>query len=428
VQSKSSLYTTSSSWLARIVSIGTNLLITRLIVQSYGEGVFSGWVIVFNICGWFGLVDFGVSAALQYYTAKDRTDLNYIRRIACLIGIAFTAIGFFTIAIIYVFSSDIANYTLQSIHNLDPTYKNLSIILCCSSAVVWSLSGAFQKLLYGIGEGIRANVFLALGQICSLLSVYWVCGHIESNQLSWIGLAHFAPASIIWLILWISFLKDCKIPAYKVAIFDFSKIIKKSLEFGAFAILSALVLRIDYLVLSEFSDSRGIFEYSMIARFLGLPLFAYTAYLAALQSEFTAHRAEVSKRYRSVPKTIAMGFLAIIIGTIGLIGFSGKLVPVLAPGVDPNLDVKLILLSGVYHCLRVWTDTYSMIILAMGRPDFFLKIVPLQAVVSIVAQIGLGAAFGTIGVLLGLCISYLLTVAIILPRISTKLVHEETIP
>lgn len=388
--------------------------------------MFSAWVLLFSLCGWLGLLDFGLGSALQFYAAKNRAEKRYIRLLAMRVALALTVSTILGVSLVYIFRAELVSLLFRSVDILDTDSKITAIFFCGSFAITSSLSGAVQKLLYGVGKGFIANLGLGTGQLATLTWIYVLTnGEARPTALTEIGIAHFVPPSIVWLILWSLFIRLEQPKAVFKIDNTLRSLIRKAIGFSGFAILSATVLRIDYLVLASVGDSRGIFEYNVIARFIGLPFFAFTAFLAALQPEFTTG-VDLKKRFKKLHLPIALGAIAVGLGGIGLHYFSPYLVPLVAPGVDPVLNGYIVFLSTVYHILRVWTDSFAMVLLALGKLKFFWKIVPVQAVIGITLQLGLGQVFGTIGVLAGLCLSYVLTVSIILPIVARKTINESS--
>lgn len=89
-----------------------------------------------------------------------------------------------------------------------------------------------------------------------------------------------------------------------------------------------------------------------------------------------------------------------------------------------SVPLSLTFLFLVYMVLRVWSDTFAMVLLSFNKTGVLNRYIPFQAAVSIVAQIWLGKVFGSTGIIFGLIVSFIATAAWILPRTFYKLTNE----
>ena len=96
------------------------------------------------------------------------------------------------------------------------------------------------------------------------------------------------------------------------------------------------------------------------------------------------------------------------------------LVHVLAAGIDPTTSPAQGIVIGVGFMLRVVSDTFCVYFPATNRAAFLNAYVPIQAVLSVGCQWFLGTRYGILGILSGLCLSFLLTSAWILPFFSLR--------
>jgi Na+-driven multidrug efflux pump len=82
-----------------------------------------------------------------------------------------------------------------------------------------------------------------------------------------------------------------------------------------------------------------------------------------------------------------------------------------------KIEVKPItlLLFGLYVSIRLYTDTYAMVLQATSHLKIMWKTVIIQAPISVVLQWYLAIDYGINGVLIGLVLSFVLSAALILP-------------
>ena len=79
------------------------------------------------------------------------------------------------------------------------------------------------------------------------------------------------------------------------------------------------------------------------------------------------------------------------------------------------MPAALILLLGLYQMVRVWSDTFAMVLQSMNALSHFWLWMPVQALLSIALQWLLAPAYGVYGVVFGLIVSFALTMVWVLP-------------
>jgi hypothetical protein len=112
---------------------------------------------------------------------------------------------------------------------------------------------------------------------------------------------------------------------------------------------------------------------------------------------------------------LVAGLGALSVGSIAAAFILPYILKWLAPGLNIQISVLTLILFSVYIGLRMWTDTHAVALQAMSQVDIFLKVVPVQALLSIMLQWFLAQHFGINGILMGLSFSFILTVFWILP-------------
>ena len=186
--------------------------------------------------------------------------------------------------------------------------------------------------------------------------------------------------------------------------------------------MAAGVLQIDYIVMSQFLAAQDIAAYYISTKVFGLAFFVYSAILAALWPVFAEsiakHEWGLVQRY--LRKYLALGLSFMFVCTISLIWLIPVAVGMLAPNENIIIPFGFILLLGFYHMIRVWTDTFAMVLLSINHMRPFWIYVPIQAILSIVLQWILVPLYGLYGVALGLIGSFIFTVSWALPMATLK--------
>ena len=119
-----------------------------------------------------------------------------------------------------------------------------------------------------------------------------------------------------------------------------------------------------------------------------------------------------------VRKSLPVGMLFMIIFTGFIVVFGEYIYRYLIRNIEVNISPVLVVIFGLYFLIRVWTDTFTMILQAGNNLKPLLTIVPIQAFVSVSLQIFLSMKYGVYGLLMGLIISFLCTVFWYLPYSS----------
>jgi O-antigen/teichoic acid export membrane protein len=169
--------------------------------------------------------------------------------------------------------------------------------------------------------------------------------------------------------------------------------------------------------MSQKLNSEYIVTYSILQKIFGLAFFVYSSLLLALWPVCAELNASNNwnelKKYST--RYIWIGIAWVIIFTLTFKIFSREFLQIL--NFKGNIHDSTIYLLGIYFIVRVWTDTYAMLLQSMNiiKPLWYL--VSAQAIISISLQWRWAESGGINGLLIGLISSYLLTVAIGLPLV-----------
>ena len=110
------------------------------------------------------------------------------------------------------------------------------------------------------------------------------------------------------------------------------------------------------------------------------------------------------------------GFNIIVISTLLILLFKEIIFNLIVRDKINNIQNTTIILFGLYFCIRVWSDTFSTLLLSINKVNIFYLYVPIQAGISFLLQYNLGLKIGINGIVLALIISFLLTAFWILPK------------
>ena len=253
----------------------------------------------------------------------------------------------------------------------------------------------------------------------SLLSLVFLLGSTFLYKLSFMNALFFVlgPPAVISFI---------------AALFVFSKISKKdslcwdlifrAKSFFVFAILAALVTLSDSLIVPRTLNTEEVIEYNLLCKLFGLASFAYSAFLQGLWPECCESLAsrEFTKVRSKIRSCCLFSILGVCLFTILIWTFSETVERRLLI----SFKTSCIFLFGLYLCIRVVSDFYAMALQSHSKLHSFFYIVPIQALLSVFFQYTLSKFLGVAGIILGLSLSYLLTVFWALPRELNLIVEK----
>ena len=332
---------------------------------------------------------------------------------------------FAAILVVFMFSPFLAPLYLKGANFLEGDEKTRIFEETLIIFIISSLGVVAQKIWFAYQRGWLGNIFPAISSLISLLCLMLI--DIKKFNQPIIGVIYifFLPGSIISLLaIYLSCPKLIR-PVYLNFNFRlFIDLIKRGGSFWIFLLSASLVLQADYLVISQILNAEDVLVYSVMQKIFGFALFIYIAILQALWPICTelGIKKQWENLYNISRKHIMYGLISIILFTILFYLFRAPIMVSLASSVTPS--ALLITSFGLYYALRVWTDTFGMLMQSMNMlaPLWFL--VPTQAVLTIFFETLLAKEYGLLGIMGGLIIGYLMTVAFFCPIIVHKYIKN----
>lgn len=411
------LLVAASAWGSRFIVAIAQLISIRFLMESLNIKEYAAFSILTGLSGWYSLSDLGIGISVQNYISECRakkTPYDKYMITASALAVLVLMIMLFTL---YFTSPYLSKFFLKSFPFISNLEKNKLIFTVGSLMIASSIGSISYKIWYAEHKGYFANILPALSAIISLVCIYFL-SYTKIDQKLYLNLIAFiAPSGIIPLIAlgWQIYKKTYLISALKWG--DFNEIIKRANHFFWFSLMAAGVLQMDYLILSQVSGSYDIAVYNISTKIFASVLFIYGALLTALWPVLSEEIIQGNWKGVRVylKKYLTIGLIFVIFSTILLIWLMPSAVTILAPGKKIIVPIMLILLLGIYHLLRVWTDTFAMVLQSMSDLRPLWLSVPFQAILSISLQWILSSFLGLDGIVLGLIMSFLLTVSWILP-------------
>ncbi|EIK5017861.1 MATE family efflux transporter [Salmonella enterica] len=406
----SHLIVAGSSWLSKIIIAGVQLASISYLISILGEEKYAIFSLLTGLLVWCSAVDFGIGTGLQNYISECRAKKkSYDAYIKSALHLSFIAIIFF-IALFYIFSGVISAKYLSSFHEI---LQDKTRMLFFTSCLVFSSIGIgaiAYKILFAELVGWKANLLNALSYMIGMLGLLYIYYRGISVDIKLSLIVLYLPVGMISLCYIVY--RYIKLYHVKTTKSHYIAILRRSSGFFLFTLLSIVVLQTDYMVISQRLTPADIVQYTVTMKIFGLVFFIYTAILQALWPICAELR--VKQQWKKLNKMIGvnilLGSLYVVGCTIFIYLFKEQIFSVIAKDINYQVSILSFMLIGIYFCIRVWCDTYAMLLQSMNYLKILWILVPLQAIIGGIAQWYFSSTLGISGVLLGLIISFALTV------------------
>lgn len=422
----------ASSWLSRGVSTIVQIMSVRYLVEILGQDKYAAFILLSGIIAWCNLSDFGLgNSILSFISEKRARNKKYAHMILSCVLILFL---FFllTCTCLYFTSGFISDFYLKNfdkniIANKEQTFFLASIIFCLAS-----FGGVVYKIWYAEQVGWLSNLYPAIASVIGLVGIYYIAhaGKFYDYDVVSVFIIFYFPASLIAVILLM--IKIYKLKSFN---FDFSKnikiikiLLKRARPYFLFSVMGVIVLQTDYIVLSQKLKAEDIILYGVLMKIFNVIYFIYSSVLQAWWPVCTELR--VQKKWKELRQGI---LISVILGAVAIIGLG--LVVYFTQNLIFDLlnlhDVKratlpLFALLILYFVIRVWCDTFAVLLHTMNYMRPLFVIVPVQVILNLAFQWYFATYWGLYGILVGLIASFILTVAIYLPWQFSKQVSLES--
>lgn len=407
-------------WIAKIFTVSFSLINTRMLLELLGVKGFALYSIVFSLVGWLSLLNFAIPSAIQNTISRFRIENKDLKELFQTILFVVMVIIVLSVPLLiligkFTFTTLFVNY--QEI--LDFKYLVIMLFLL----LIFGLSEIFNKILFALHKGYWANIYPALLSIMGFLILYlFKKNHI--NDVNIVLTSFFTPYIVVFILAYFQSIGFVKPKFHKDIFFIVFGLIKK---FFIFAILAAFVLKVDYFIMVIVLEAHEITLYNLDMRIFNLIMFMYGTILAALWpvSSELFHKKDFVIIKSNLYKNILFGISITIILSSLILFFKDDIFYLISGKESLTITITTGVLTSFYILLRIWTDTYATILQSMNEVKILIYIVPIQVLVSMTAQYFLGMYYGINGIIMGLSLSFLLTVVWVLPLKFHKLIKAE---
>ncbi len=402
-------------WIGRGIQVVAQLVAVRILIDGLGTTGYGVFAVLASLNGWLLLGDLCLGISIQNYISerraagRDADDIILTGAILSLIA----AVGF--CLLLLLMGPWLARMILGDFGFLTPFQRTLAFYALAFPALGTALGGVLYRIWFARHQGYLANLLPAAGTIVGTLAV-WLVQRNGSSSVALSTFLYYSPLAILPTIL----LARTAFRAARHHRFE-TKLVRpllsRGLRFWLSGLLAASVLQVDYIIMVRILPVHDIVIYNVATKLFQLIFFVYNALLLALWpicSEAIArhdwpHVLQLIRRY------ILFGFGFTLIAGLGVAITNPWIVRILAPGLNTPIPLIVVTLLTIYTMVRVWTDTFAMVLQSMNDLLLMWIVAPIQSIFSITFQIFGAHWFGLPGVVGGLIGCFLLTSVWVLP-------------
>ena len=409
---------TASNWISRLISMCIQFFSIPILLNSLGTVQFAQYVVIASLISWYQLCDLGFGSGLQNQIIKskyNKNSLNHLITTTAIIGI-----GTFIICscLLYFLSPAITNFIFTD----SEISGNKTLIMVVNISGVFFLGNMLlsysQKVFYALGYGFYANFISGITNIIFIvLIIYYESKLSQDYKLIAFIIFYSAPIGISGVISVIFLGAIYWSWSYKEFCNQILLVWKNSSKFWIISILSMLVLNVEYIIMSRLVNPEEIVSYNVLYRIFWIIISFYSGLLASSWGVFS--RLSFDKRWQEIYKKIhcyiLLGIVATCILGLLILIYSETIILIISNKKNIQIITSTVLFFALYIVIRIWTDTYTVVLQSISDLNYQLFITPIQALMSVGGQIYFIKIFGINGVLIGLILSFILTGAWIQP-------------
>jgi O-antigen/teichoic acid export membrane protein len=414
-------------WVGRGVQVAAQLVSIRILTDSLGTDGYGAFAVLASLVGWLALADFSIAVSVQNYLSERRAagepaDDVIVTGAALSVGAAVLVA-----AIALLAGPWLAGMLLGNFSFLSPSERTLAFFAMVLPGIGAALGNVGYRIWFAQHRGYLSNLLPAAGTVLGTAGI-WVLARIQPpNALAWNTFVFYAPLAVLALGSLAGLTRTAL--RRQVLRADLIKpILRRSSSFWLFGIAAALVLQVDYIIIAQVLPPQDIVVYNITSKIFALVFFVYTALLQAIWpvcSEAIA-RDDWAHVFSTTRKYLAIGIGFALVCGAGFLLVNRLIVALIAPTLGAPIPSVVVVLFTIYIAIRIWTDTFGMVLQSMNYLRVFWIAVPLQAMLSIGLQIAGARLFGLPGVIIALSLCFVLTVAWILPITCLRLARSRT--
>jgi len=398
------------------MQIVAQLAAVRIMTDSLGVSGYGAFAVLVSLNGWLILSDLCIATSLQNFVSQARasgSEVDDIVITAAVLSLAATATSLLLLLLAGPILSRALLGNFSGLATDEMLFSFYAVCLCIGGSALGSVA---YRVWFAEHRGYLSNLLPAIGTVAGTMLLWLVARQGFAQPLTMSVLAYYLPVAVIPLVALAMRIRV----AARCGRFDgalVGPLVRRGFRFWIFGVLAAGVLQVDYIVLSQVLEDSDVALYSIVARLFAMVLFMYSALLAALWpicTEMTS-RKDWSGLTRTLRKYLLLGMAFALVSGAVLLVINPWVMGLLSPALGIVVPGAIIGLMTIYVLVRIWTDTFAMVLQSMDDLRVLWVVTPVQSLLSIGLQT-LGAQyFGMVGLICGLIACFVLTTAWALP-------------
>jgi O-antigen/teichoic acid export membrane protein len=398
-----------AGWLTRFLVVVCGLLNTRLLLSIMELPDYAVYAIIVSLGPWVGLLNLGLPNTAQNEISKCRAN-GQDYDVLCQTVVNASVMGVVALAVLSWPLGEVIRHTVLSKHN---DMSGAGIALMCFTLCINGLGMVANQVLFALHRSFWPNVIPGVQALLTTV-ILLAIKETGCSGLEWAAFSFALPAIV-------SFMLMARVAQVRLArgidlvlLFD---LIRRSRSFLLLAFLAAATLSVDYIVMAQMLSESEVVEYSLVGKIFMVILSVHSVLLATLWTSLSdAHYLGQPRVVRQkIAWLLIIGICVVITASVAILLFKQEIFSLITGRPNFSISNDLLVAWCLYIMLRVWCDTFALAEMSAGRLGLLNSYIPFQAAISIGAQILLGDYYGSVGVILGLCVSFVLTAAWILP-------------
>jgi len=404
-------------WIGRGIQVVAQLVAVRILMGSLGTSGYGVFAVLASLNGWLLLSDFSIGISLQNYISERRAGGEETQDIILTGALLSLGTACFACVAMIVLGPWLSSLLLGGFSFLSESDRTLTFYAMAFPSIGTALGGVVYRIWFARHRGYLSNLVPAAGTVIGTAAI-WMLQHCSSSgpQIAMSTMLYYLPLAILPMIaLGVTAAQAARRHCFRGALAK--PLLARAFRFWISGLLGASVLQVDYIIMVRVLAVQDIVIYSVATKLFLLIFFVYTALLQALWpicSEAIA-RNDWHSVFAKTKNYIIFGIGFTLMAGIGVALTNTLIVRIIAPGLATPIPLVVIGLLTMYVMVRVWTDTFAMVLQSMNDLLLLWIVAPVQSLLSISLQF-LGARyFGLPGMICGLIGCFVLTAAWVLP-------------
>ncbi|RZT44860.1 O-antigen/teichoic acid export membrane protein [Sphingomonas sp. BK036] len=403
-------------WIGRGIQVIAQLVAVRILMGSLGTSGYGVFAVLASLNGWLLLSDFSIGISLQNYISERRAKGEETDDLILTGALLSLGTACFTGLVMLSLGPWLSSLLLGGFTFLSASDRTLAFYAMALPSIGTALGGVVYRIWFARHRGYLSNLVPAAGTVIGTAAI-WLLQHISTGpRIALSTLLYYLPLAVLPMIaLGFTAARATRHHGFSQTLAK--PLLQRSFRFWISGLLAASVLQVDYIIMVRVLAVQDIVIYSVATKLFLLIFFVYTALLQALWpicSEAIA-RNDWHSVFAKTKNYIIFGMMFTLLAGVGVALTNTLIVRIIAPGLRTPIPLVVIGLLTLYVMVRVWTDTFAMVLQSMNDLLLLWIVAPVQSLLSISLQF-LGARyFGLPGMICGLIGCFLLTAAWVLP-------------